>query len=84
MLEELGSDAYLFFRVAAPRVTVETRGASDDEASLLAEEDSLFAARVDPATRGRVGAPLELAVDPSSFHFFDVGTGESLRSGPAL
>src|SRR5437588_7264324 len=84
VLEELGSDAHVFFRVAAPRVTVETRGDSDDEATLLAEEDSLFTARVDPATTGRVGAPLELAVDPSSFHFFDVGTGESLRSGPAL
>jgi multiple sugar transport system ATP-binding protein len=78
VLEELGSDAYVFFRVAAPRVTVESRNASDDEAGLLAEEDSLFAARVDPATKGRVGAPLELAVDPSSFHFFDVRTGESL------
>ena len=78
VLEELGSDAYVFFRVAAPRVTVESRGAPDDEASLLVEEDSRFAARVDPATAGRVGAPLELAVDPSSFHFFDVRTGESL------
>jgi multiple sugar transport system ATP-binding protein len=85
VLEELGSDAYVFFRVAAPRVAVEARNASEDEASILAEEDSRFAARVDPATKGRVGAPLELAVDPSSFHFFDVRTGESLLpSGPAF
>ena len=78
VLEELGSDAYVFFRVAAPRVTVESRDAPDDEASLLADEDSLFAARVDPATTARVGAPLKLAVDPASFHFFHVATGESL------
>jgi multiple sugar transport system ATP-binding protein len=78
VLEELGSDTYVFFRVAAPRVTVESRDAREDEAGLLAEEDSLFAARVDPATAGRVGAPLELAVDPASFHFFDVRTGASL------
>jgi multiple sugar transport system ATP-binding protein len=78
VLEELGSDAYVFFRVAAPRVVVESRTASEDEASLLAGEDSRFAARVDPATMGRVGAPLELAVDPSSFHFFHFRTGESL------
>jgi multiple sugar transport system ATP-binding protein len=78
VLEELGSDAYVFFRVAAPRVAVESRDASEDEASLLAEEDSRFAARVDPATTGRVGAPLELAVDPSNFHFFDLRTGDSL------
>src|SRR2546423_1492542 len=57
VLEELGSDAYVFFRVAAPRVAVETRNASEDEASILAEEDSRFAARVDPATKGRVAAP---------------------------
>jgi len=78
VLEELGSDAYVFFHVAAPRVVVGSRTASEDEASIIAEENSRFVARVDPATRGRVGAPLELAVDPSSFHFFDVRTGESL------
>ena len=80
VIEELGSDTHVFFRVAAPRVTIETRNASADEAGLLAEEDSLFAARVDPATGARQGARLQLAVDPSSFHFFDVRTGESLLS----
>jgi multiple sugar transport system ATP-binding protein len=78
VIEELGSDTHVFFRVAAPRVTIDTRNASADEASLLAEEDSLFTARVDPATTARKDAPLQLAVDPSSFHFFDVQTGESL------
>ena len=84
VFEELGSDAFVFFRVEAPRVTVESRDASDDEASLLVEEDSLFTARIDPATTAGVGARLELAVDPSRFHFFDVRTGESLLpAGPA-
>jgi multiple sugar transport system ATP-binding protein len=78
VIEELGSDTHVFFRVAAPRVTIETRNAPADEASLLAEKDSLFTARVDPATTARKDAPLQLAVDPSSFHFFDVRTGESL------
>src|SRR3989440_4999258 len=78
VLEELGSDAYVFFRVAAPRVTVESRDAADEEAGLLAEDDSLFTARVDPATSGRISAPLQLAADPASFHFFDVQSGESL------
>ena len=78
VLEELGSDSHVFFRVAAPRVTIESRDAADDEAGLLAEDDSLFTARVDPATSGRIGGPLQLAVDPASFHFFDVETGESL------
>jgi multiple sugar transport system ATP-binding protein len=78
VLEELGSDSHVFFRVAAPRVTFESRDAADEEASLLAEDDSLFTARVDPATSGRIAAPLELALDPASFHFFDSQTGESL------
>jgi multiple sugar transport system ATP-binding protein len=81
VLEELGSDSHVFFRVAAPRVTIESRDAPDDETSILAEDDSLFTARVDPATTAEVGAPLALTVDPSSFHFFDVKTGESLLAG---
>jgi multiple sugar transport system ATP-binding protein len=78
VLEELGSDSYVFFRVAAPRVSIESLGASDDEASILAEDDSFFTARVDAATKARVGEPLQLAVDPAAFHFFDVRSGESL------
>jgi multiple sugar transport system ATP-binding protein len=78
VLEELGSDSHVFFRVAAPRVTIETRDATSDDATILADHDSLFTARVDPATKGRVGEPLELTVDPAKFHFFDVETGRSL------
>jgi multiple sugar transport system ATP-binding protein len=81
VLEELGSDSHVFFPVAAPRVTIETRDATSDDATILADSDSLFTARVDPATRGRVGEPLELTVDPSKFHFFDVTTGRSLLRG---
>jgi multiple sugar transport system ATP-binding protein len=78
VLEELGSDSHVFFPVAAPRVTIETRDATSDDATILADSDSLFTARVDPATRGRVGEPLELTVDPAKFHFFDVEAGRSL------
>jgi multiple sugar transport system ATP-binding protein len=82
VLEELGSDSHVFFRVAAPRITFETRGEADDETTILAERDSRFTARVNPATTARAGEPLELTVDPSSFHFFDAGSGESLLSPP--
>jgi multiple sugar transport system ATP-binding protein len=78
VLEELGSDSHVFFRVAAPRVTIELRDATSDDPTILAEHDSLFNARVDPATRARVGDSLELAVDPAEFHFFDAESGESL------
>ncbi len=78
--EELGSDAYVFFRVEAPKVTVESRDAPADEASLLVEEDSLFTARVDPSTTAELAGSLKLAVDPSRFQFFDARTGMSLLS----
>ncbi len=78
VLEELGSDSHVFFHVAAPRVTIELRDATNDDATILAEHDSLFTARVDPATKAQAGRSLELAVNPAKFHFFNVGTGESL------
>jgi hypothetical protein len=78
VLEELGSDSHVFFRVAAPRVTIEMRDVTTDDATILAEHDSLFTARVDPATRASVGRPLELVVDPARFHFFDAESGRSL------
>jgi multiple sugar transport system ATP-binding protein len=76
VLEELGSDAHVFFGVDAPRIAAETLEAAQDQASLLAETTSLFNARVDPRTRAAVGQRLTLAVDPARFHFFDPETGE--------
>jgi multiple sugar transport system ATP-binding protein len=78
VLEELGSDSHAFFHVAAPRVQLESRNDPDDETTILAEHDSLFTARVDPATKARVGETLQLAVNPARFHFFDVEAGETL------
>jgi multiple sugar transport system ATP-binding protein len=78
VLEELGSDSHVLFHVAAPRVTIEMRDATSDEATILAENDSLFTARVDPGTKARAGQSLMLAIDPAKFHFFDLLTGESL------
>jgi multiple sugar transport system ATP-binding protein len=79
VLEELGSDAHVFFHVDTPRITAEAIEAEgEDDASLVAEEDALLNARVDPRTAGRVGGSLRLAVDPARFHFFEPETGASL------
>jgi multiple sugar transport system ATP-binding protein len=77
VLEELGADSHVFFRVDASRITAEMLEAQD-EATLLAEPTALFSARVDPKTRAHVGESLELAVDPSAFHFFDRDSGKAL------
>jgi len=79
VLEELGSDAHVFFRVDAPRIApevLEAEGEGDGE--LVAEPNALLNARVDPRTVASVGSPLRLAVDPGRFHFFDPDTGASL------
>ena len=77
VLEELGADSHAFFRVDAPRITAELLEARE-EATLLAEPTALFSARIDPRTRAEVGGTLELAVDPSRFHFFDPASGATL------
>jgi len=79
VLEELGSDAHVFFRVDATRVPVQTlEGEADDAADLVVERGSLLNARLDPRTTARVGSSARLAVDPARFHFFDPDSGASL------
>jgi multiple sugar transport system ATP-binding protein len=79
VLEELGSDAHVFFHVDAARITPEAIEAEgEDQAELVAEPGALLNARIDPRTAGRVGRSLRLVVDPARFHFFDPGTGASL------
>ena len=79
VLEELGSDAHVFFPVdAAPiaREVLEDEG--EEDAQLIASDGALLNARIDSRTHARVGEPLRLVVDPARFHFFDPETGASL------
>jgi ABC-type sugar transport system ATPase subunit len=82
VLEELGSDAHVFFRVDASRVAAGLEDEADEAADLVTDRGSLLNARVDPRTKANVGDSVSLAVDPSRFHFFDADTGLSLL-GPA-
>jgi len=77
VVEELGSEAHVFFPVDAAPAALEARGGAD-EGALLVDGRTIFTARVDARSGARVGADLTLAVDPSRFHFFDPATGESL------
>ena len=83
VLEELGSDVFLFFGVDAEPVVVEDavsdEGRGDDGTLIAGERDrALFAARVDARTKARVGQNVRLSVDPSRLYFFSPATGESL------
>ena len=79
VLEELGSDAFVFFPAETETVGVESLGASAEETA-LGDASTLLSARVDPRTTARVGGRMRLAVDPARFHFFDRETGASLLS----
>jgi multiple sugar transport system ATP-binding protein len=86
VLEELGSDAYVFFEVDSKPIVVEEAISmdGDEEGQLLAErKKALFAARVDARTRAKVGDTMRLTVDPSRLYFFSPETGESLLSHAA-
>jgi multiple sugar transport system ATP-binding protein len=76
VVEELGSDAQVFFHVEAEAVAADVSGR--EEAALLPESKALFGARLDPRARARVGEPLELALDPARLYFFDPESGENL------
>ena len=80
VLEELGADAHVFFRVDTERVTQEALEAEGEGSAsgLVSEPFALVNARVDPRTAARVRTEPRLAVDPSRFHFFDPRTGATL------
>jgi multiple sugar transport system ATP-binding protein len=84
VLEELGSDAHIFFHVDAAPITAETveTGTTDG----LPDARALFTARVDAQTVARVGDIVPLAVDARRFHYFDPATGARLagQTVPAL
>jgi multiple sugar transport system ATP-binding protein len=75
----------VLFTVDAPPVTTEeTIAAGSDEGDEdllpLAFDRAQFCARVDARSQVRPGGPIRLVVDPSRFHFFDVGTGRAIES----
>jgi multiple sugar transport system ATP-binding protein len=74
VLEDLGSDANVFFQVEAPAITAESMESQDEVPGIAA----LFTARVQAQTSARVGERLELAVDPTRFHYFDPESGARL------
>ena len=76
VVEELGSDAQVFFHVDADAVASDVSGR--EEAALLPDSKTLFGARIDPRAGASVGEPLELALDPARLYFFDPASGETL------
>jgi multiple sugar transport system ATP-binding protein len=85
--EDMGSEVFVHFGVAAPPVRgADVEAAVGSEALAATEEQarkkgSLFVARFDRATRAREGDRIEVSVTTKRLHFFDVETGQSIYDG---
>jgi multiple sugar transport system ATP-binding protein len=82
VVEALGDEALVSFRVDAPAVEVEE--VRTDDGRLLADETGTrFVARVRGRVDVRTGERLELAVDHRELHLFDPASGRALRDAPS-
>jgi multiple sugar transport system ATP-binding protein len=87
IVQEVGAETHVFFRIDAPPVKAEAVQAAADvapeERGILADVDRAeFVAQVDSRLPVRVGQEIEFAVHTSGMHFFDPATGEAV-GGPA-
>ncbi len=88
--EKLGSEVNVIFTVDAPAVRHQDTAAAadlgDDEQPTLpiAEDTSLWTARVNARSKAKPGAPLRLTVDTSTLHFFDPPSGKSIGHRAAI
>ena len=87
--EDMGSEVYVHFNIAAPPVTTKdvldvVDETEDAEARLAAEQargsGARFVARLDRTTSAKEQEKLELAVDVERLHFFDADTGIAVRA----
>jgi multiple sugar transport system ATP-binding protein len=83
VVEELGSDSHVIFPIDALRVEAEElRAAADhEEDALIADDRSMWNARVSSKADAEPGTRIRLAVDPAELYFFDPETGVSLTTG---
>jgi multiple sugar transport system ATP-binding protein len=81
VVEDLGSEAHVFFHVDAPPITAEVLESAPEE-GLLGADRALFTARVDAGAAPVVGSTVALGVDVERFHYFDADTGTRLTREP--
>jgi multiple sugar transport system ATP-binding protein len=85
LVEALGSDVLVHFDLDAEQVItqelLEAADAAADEVADMAVGDGTHAvARFNPRSRVSIGDPMDVTVDTSRLHFFDLDTGLSIRS----
>jgi multiple sugar transport system ATP-binding protein len=92
IVEELGAESHLIFRINAPRVMTEavraaadTRSEEEEAAATLFvdDENAEFTALVDGRFPVAPGQEVDLAIHVASLHFFDRETGDVVDVGRA-
>ena len=81
VVEDLGSEMHVFFRVEAQTITAEALESASEQ-GFLVDGGALFTARVDAGARVAVGSTVTLGVDASRFHYFDADSGARLTGEP--
>jgi multiple sugar transport system ATP-binding protein len=88
IVEELGAESHVIFRIDAPRVTADAVRAAadtrtDEQAETLFTDDERaeFTARVDGRFPVPAGSEVELAVHVDGLHFFEPETGNVIDVG---
>jgi multiple sugar transport system ATP-binding protein len=81
VVEDLGSEAHVFFHVDAPPITAEVLESASEE-RLLGADRALFTARVDAGAAPAVGSTVALGVDVERFYYFDADSGARLTGEP--
>ena len=75
LVEALGSELVVHFTIDAPRVQPEGASTDDEDATAKAGEG---VARVDPATKVKVGERITFAVNTEGMQFFDMETDKAI------
>jgi multiple sugar transport system ATP-binding protein len=80
LVEALGSELLVHFRIDAPRIRAEIEPTADADGSgeVSAAALSEGIARIDPRSDVKVGQQARFTVDLDRLHFFDPDTGESI------
>jgi multiple sugar transport system ATP-binding protein len=90
VVEDLGTDVHVIFRVDAPPVVSEDAAAALEEEAMVvldgeaAAAAAAFTASLDPRSKAAVGRPLRLVIDPAACHFFDPDTGRAIDPSAEL
>ena len=75
LVEALGSELVVHFTIDAPRVQPEGASTEDEDATAKAGEG---VARVDPATKAKVGERITFAVNTEGMQFFDMENDKAI------